>query len=83
MKTIRIRLKDSAGQIYVWSIQRLPRVHMVNPDGPLSRSRWGSGWEYIDHDGYKRFQEGTWIDVVPRIKLTAENYGLTLCSELS
>lgn len=80
---VQIRLADEAGKIYRWTIRRVARTWGVNPDGPLSRSRWLSGWEYVDHDGYARFQEGTWIDVVPRVKLTAENYGLTLTSELS
>ena len=80
---IRIRLQDSESNVYVWTIRRIVRTHLMNPDGPLSRSRYGSGWEYEDHEGYRRFQEGTWRDVVPRVKLTAENYGFTLCSELS
>lgn len=82
-KSIRIRLKDSEGKVYVWSIRRVARAFLVNPEGPLSPSRYGSGWEYEDHDGYVRFQEGTWLDLLPRIRLTIENYGLTLCSELS
>ncbi len=81
--TVSIRLKDEAGKIYKWTIRRVAKVWGINPDGPLSRNRYLSGWEYEDHDGYTRFQEGTWIDVVPRVKLTAENYGLTICSELS
>ena len=79
MKSIRIRLQDREGKIYVWTIRRVPRAFNVQ----TLKSRWISGWEYEDHDGYRRFQEGTWIDVVPRVKLTAENYGFTLCSELS
>ena len=82
-KSIQIRLSDSDGTIYRWTIRRVPRVFMIRPDGPLSKSRHGSGWEYETHDGTIRFQEGNWLDLVPRVKLTAENYGLTLCSELS
>ena len=82
-KAVVIRLKDENGKIYKWSIRWIARTWLVNPEGALSKSRYGTGWEYEDHDGYCRFQEGNWLDVVPRVKLTAENYGLTLCSELS
>jgi hypothetical protein len=39
--------------------------------------RFGA-WELTDHDGYLRVLEPTWIQSVPRIKLCAENHGLTL-----
>lgn len=35
-------------------------------------------WELTDHDGYVRVLEPTWIQSVPRVKLCASNYGLTL-----
>ncbi len=82
MKSVQIRLQDAEGKIYRWSIRWL-KCWGVNPDGPLSKSRQLVGWEYESHDGTRRFQEGNWRDVVPRVKLTAENYGLTLCSDLS
>ena len=81
-KAVQIRLVDADGRIYRWSIRWL-KTWGVSPDGPLSRPRQLTGWEYVDHDGYVRFQEGNWLDVVPRVKLTASNYGFTLCSELS
>jgi hypothetical protein len=37
-----------------------------------------NAWELTDHDGYLRVLEPTWIQSVPRIKLCADNYGLTL-----
>jgi hypothetical protein len=80
---LKIRLSDADGKIYHWTIRRVPRVYLCSPEGPLSRSRVSSGWEYESHDGTVRFQEGNFLAVVPRFKLTAENYGLTLCSELS
>ena len=82
-KAVQIRLSDSEGTIYKWTIRRVPRAWCVSPNGPLSRPRYITGWEYESHDGTVRFQDGNWLDVVPRVKLTAENYGLTLCSELS
>lgn len=39
--------------------------------------RFGA-WELTDHDGYVRVLEPTWLQSVPRIKLCASNYGLTL-----
>lgn len=82
-KAVQIRLSDDAGTIYKWTIRRVPRTYLVNPEGPLSRSRIGTGWEYQDHDGYCRFQEGNWLDVLPRVRLTASNYGLNIETELS
>lgn len=35
-------------------------------------------WELTDHDGYVRVLEPTWIQSVPRIKLCASNYDMTL-----
>src|SRR5262249_16150573 len=34
------------------------------------------GWEYVDHEGYSRYAEGNWRDLVERFKLTADNYGM-------
>ncbi len=77
MKAIRIRLSDADGKLYHWTITRVPRVYNVT----LGHGRVISGWEYTDQDGYARFSEGTWIDMVPRFKATVENYGLRLESE--
>jgi hypothetical protein len=68
MKTIAIRLQDSNGQFYRWTIQYV--------------KQW-RGWQFTDHEGYTRFAEGNWLDLVSRFKGTAANYGLTLLSELS
>lgn len=32
------------------------------------------GWEFEDHEGYSRFAEGNWFDLVARFKMVAENY---------
>jgi hypothetical protein len=76
-----IRLKDSADRVYRWKIERVPRA--INLLGPGRPSRIVSGWNYIDHDGYVRFAEGNWNDLVFHFKITAENYGLELMQELS
>ncbi len=84
MKPLRIHLRYLAtGQILHWSIHREPRVWLVNPEGPLSKSRYGSGWTFVDHEGYPRFTEGNWYDMLPRIRLVIENYGCELLTELS
>ncbi len=76
-KAVVIRLTDESGIIYRWSIRYAP--HIWN----CTLRRYLTGWEYESHDGTVRFQDGNWLAIVPRVKLTAENYGLTLCSELS
>lgn len=80
MNALQIRLADETGKIYRWTIRRVPRsIHCV-----LGRStRVIAGWEFVDHDGYARFVEGNWHDLVPRVHGTANNYGLSLMSELS
>lgn len=84
MKALRIRLKYLYdGSILHWTIRRVPRTWGVHPDGPLSHSRYMTGWEYEDHDGVVRFQEGNWRDLLPRVRLTAENYGCEILTELS
>jgi hypothetical protein len=80
MKNLAIRLKDSEGREYRWKIERVPRAVNVILG---HKSRIVSGWNYIDHDGYVRFAEGNWNDLVFHFKITAENYGLELMSELS
>jgi hypothetical protein len=79
-KTLKIRLQDSEGRIYRWTIRRVPRaINIVLGQ----KSRVISGWQYADHEGYERFSEGNWSDLVFHFKVTAENYGLKLMSELS
>jgi hypothetical protein len=41
------------------------------------------GWEFTDHEGYTRYNEGNWNSLVFRFKRVAANYGLALASELS
>ena len=74
-----IRQKDADGAVYRWTLRRVPRIYNMT----LGQSRVISGWEYIDHDGYTRFSEGNWQDLVADVKLTASNYGFTLMSELT
>ena len=79
-KPIAIRLKDWQGKVYTWKIERVPRA--VNCT--LGRkNRVVSGWQYSDENNYPRFVEGNWRELVERVHLTAENYGLELMSELS
>jgi len=80
--SLTIRLADEQGKVYRWTIRRVPRA--INCNFPtIGESRVTSGWEYVDHDGYTRFSEGNWLDLLPHVRATAENYGLTLMSELS
>ena len=80
-KKIVIRLADSAGREYRWRIWYVPRAVQVIGGGRPSRII--RGWEYEDHDGYARFAEGSWRDLVREFKSTAENYGFHLLQELS
>ena len=80
MKTLQIRLTDENEKVYRWTIRHVPRIANCTLG---KRTRIISGWEFIDHDGYARFSEGNWYDLVPMVKATAENYGLILMSELS
>jgi hypothetical protein len=80
MRNLSIRLQDSEGKVYRWTIERVPRAVNVGVGIP---TRVISGWQFIDHEGYTRFAEGNWQDLVARFKGTAENYGLSLLSELS
>jgi len=82
MKALTIRMTDSAGTVYRWTIQRVPRaINLGAGNGPIGRVI--TGWEYTDHEGYTRFSEGNWFDLVGAVKRTIENYGLTLLSGLS
>jgi hypothetical protein len=79
MKTLAIRLSDENGKIYRWTVSRVPRA--INC--LLGASRVISGWQFTDHEGYVRFSEGNWLDLVAHFKATADNYGLHCVSELS
>lgn len=63
---IQIRLEDSDGKLYRWTIRSAVK-----------------GWEFTDHEGYTRYNEGNWHSLVFRFKRVAANYGLVLASELS
>jgi hypothetical protein len=79
-KAISIRLNDATGNLYRWTVKRVPHVWNCLP---LGKSHYISGWEFIDHDGVARFAEGNWRDLVALFKQTAENYGFTPMSDLS
>lgn len=64
-KGIRIKLKDDAGNVFWWTVNRIL--------GTRSRS-W---WEFTDHDGYERFGGENWLALVDTFRLTASNYGFT------
>jgi hypothetical protein len=76
---VQIRLADETGKILRWNISRVP--HAINFF--IGGSKIVSGWEFSDHDGYVRFAEGNWRNVVPLIRSVAENYNLILISDLS
>jgi hypothetical protein len=80
MKATQIRLSDTEGKVYRWTIRRVPRAWNCLP---LGKSHYIHGWEFADHDGVVRFAEGNWQDLVALFHLTASNYGFTLMSELS
>jgi hypothetical protein len=80
LKAIAIRLQDAEGKVYRWKINHVSRAINCTLGKP---NRVVSGWEYTDHDGCIRFAEGNWRDLVAAFKMTAENYGFTLMSELS
>lgn len=68
-KTIQIRLQDEHGKVVRWSIHY--------------DSRRPPTWNFTDHEGYTRVVDGNWHDLVARFKGCAENYNLSLLSELS
>lgn len=74
MKTISIRLADTTGQTYRWTIRYAGACLLVGVPG---RTRV-TGWEFTTDDGCIRFQEGNWSDLVARVRVTAENYGLSI-----
>lgn len=66
---MRIRLEDADGNKFAWSVKR--------------EIRKPASWVLKDHNGYERVLESVWAASVPRIKLIAENHGLSLAQELS
>jgi len=73
MKAMRIRLTDSEGKVYVWTVEHQKVTNITLGRKP----RQVTGWSYRDHDGYARFVEGNWTDLVPHLHMVAANYGLT------
>ena len=81
MKALSVKLQDSTGMTYRWAVERTQTPLAVCATGkPI---RHATGWFFTDHDGYARFSEGNWMALVYQLKLVAENYGLTLMSELN
>lgn len=73
MKTIMIRLTDETGNIYKWTVRHLVATNLTLGQKPKKIA----GWSFTDHEGYERFAEGNWMDLVAKFRLVAENYGLT------
>lgn len=61
-KAIRIQMTYRDGKIYHWTVRRAPTLR---------------GWEYTDHEGYTRFAQGNWLNLVSRFRATAANYGMS------
>lgn len=70
--TRRVKMIDGNGRAYWWSFYYGKFVNVG-----INRRKMVSGWGFIDHEGYNRFQEGNWLDFVPYFKQTADNYGFT------
>ena len=66
---MNIRLQDASGSKFKWNVVR-------DANKPAA-------WVLTDHTGYKRVLDEFWATSVPRIKLIAENHGLTLLQEVS
>lgn len=79
-KPIAIRLQDDSGTVVRWTIQHVPRTINCTLG---QKTRVVTGWQFTDHEGYARFAEGNWRDLVAMFHATAQNYGLQLMSELS
>jgi hypothetical protein len=69
MANMMLRLKDEVGVVYKWRVRR--------------DARRPAAWMLEDHTGYQRTLEANWFDCVPRIRLIADNHGLSLLSALS
>lgn len=80
MSALQIRLQDETGKLYRWTIRRVPRAINCTVGKP---TRVVSGWEFESNDGCVRFAEGNWQDLVAMFRRTAENYGLSLLTNLS
>jgi len=66
-KTTRFTCKDAEGNAYIWSFWKESQAHRAQD----------RRWMMKDHEGYVRVLELTWIDSLPRMLLTIENYGFT------
>lgn len=74
MKTMRIRMTYQDGKIYHWTIRRVAEGWNLIPG---HKPRKMSGWEFTDHEGCTRFEEGNWMELVARFHATAANYDMT------
>ena len=59
-KATRITLTDKKGAKTHWSAKRRDSKH----------------WQFTDHQGYTRVNEGNWNELVRRMHSVADNYGL-------
>ena len=67
IKKTRFTCKDADGHTYVWSFWKESHAYRYKD----------RRWMMQDHEGYVRVFELTWIDSLPRMLLTIENYGFT------
>ena len=72
MKRIRIKMTDTAGMVYWWTVWREPNAVNLKLS---QKPRKISGWQYRDHEGCERFSEGNWMELVSHLRATAHNYG--------
>jgi len=79
MKAMQVRLEDSEDKVYRWTIRHTKATNLTLGCKP----RQVQGWTIEDHEGYERFTEGNWHDLVPRFHAVAENYGLRPLTQVS
>lgn len=70
-KPIRLRMTDNTGKVFIWTVQHHAAINCTIGQ----KNRRVVGWMFRDHDGVERFVEGAWRDLVPQLKLVADNYG--------
>ena len=76
-KAIQVRMTDSEGKQYSWRVWHVARAWNCGGNIPYGKGKLISGWQYEDHEGYSRFSEGSWRDLVATFNATATNYGFT------
>lgn len=72
-KAMRIKMTHTDGEQVYWTVRSHSAVNLVLGQRP----RKVRGWLFIDHEGYERFAEGNWLDLVALFRLVASNYGFT------